>query len=235
MPNVETTTAGARNGIRAITNQLTTITVNTAGIEVLIGGPYRGQYGETHTYGHAALRVISASDQRIYDFGRYGDITGDFGAEGEGILRVWDSFDAYIAGENSYGRTTTGFLYEVSAQQVAEVNKHYDEVIATGAQRRSKHPHEKEYKLRSNYHGLTNNCTTVTLSGARLVLPKLEVNAAANNQGRGMSSVERMAARAKGLGSWPNQIFMPADAKAMLETNLAQPPKKIRTYGGDSK
>ena len=235
MPTVETTPEEASKGVRVVTNQLTTIKVNSPGLEILIGGPYRGQDGETHTYGHAALRVITPSGQRIYDFGRYGNVTGDFGAEGEGILRVWDSFDSYIAGENSYRRATTGFLYDVSAEQAQQINSHYDAIIATGTPRRSKHPNEKEYKLRSNYHGLTNNCVTMTLGGARLALPGLEENAAPNNKGRGMSSVERMAARAKNLGSWPSQIFMPADVKAMLESNPKQRPKKVTTYGGSPK
>lgn len=235
MPVIERTKKQAQEGTRAITNQLTTIRVGTPSLEILIGGPYRGVDGEMHTYGHAALRVVTASEQKIYDFGRYGNTTGDFGAEGEGILRVWDSFDSYIASENSYGRLTTGFLYELSATQAAQVITHYDSIIAAGTARRSKHPNQKEYKLPRNYHGLTNNCTTMALAGAKLVLPAIDANAASQNQGRGMSSVEKIAARAKTFGSWPDQIFMPADVKAMLESNTSQKPKNITTYGSKQK
>lgn len=235
MPVIERTKKQVQEGVRALTNQQTIIKINSPSLEILIGGPYRGRDGEMHTYGHAALRVVTPSVQRIYDFGRYGNTTGDFGAEGEGILRVWDSFDAYIASENSYGRITTGFLYEITPAQADQVISHYDELIETAAPRRSKHPNQKEYKLPRNYHGLTNNCTTMTLGGAKLVLPAIDANASSQNQGRGMSSVEKIAARAKTFGSWPSQIFMPADMKAMLESNLTQKSKRILTYGDAQK
>ncbi len=231
MPAVEATAEQARAGVRALTNQRTTIKINRPSLEILIGGPYRGTDGDMHTYGHAALRVITPSMQRIYDFGRYGNITGDFGAEGEGIFRVWDSFNAYIANENAYGRITTGFSYDVTPSQAEQVMAHYSELLGTAKPRRSRHPNQKEYKLARNYHGLTNNCTTMTLRGAKLALPAIDANALSHNQGRGMSSAEKVAARVVTLGSWPSTIFMPADVEAMLRNNPSQKPKKVSTYG----
>lgn len=232
MPTIETTPQQLKGGVRVVTNQLTTIRVNSPSLEILIGGPYRGNDGEMHTYGHAALRVITPSAEVIYDFGRYGNVTGDFGAEGEGILRVWDSFDSYITGENTLGRITTGFLYEISTEQASKIIDYYDKVVGAAKIRRPKHPNQKEYKLSKSYHAITNNCTTLTLDGARLALPSLESNAPSNNQGRGMSTTEKIAARAKNYGSWPSRIFMPADVKAMLEANQTNTPKRIKVYGG---
>ncbi|WP_197342657.1 hypothetical protein [Ralstonia solanacearum] len=62
-----------------------------AEIHILVGGPYKID-GEEHRYGHTALRVIRNGSDLTFDFGRYGRVTGDFGAEGEGILRVWSNF-----------------------------------------------------------------------------------------------------------------------------------------------
>lgn len=69
-----------------------------AELQILVGGPYTFA-GEEHRYGHTALRVKNKKFDLTYDFGRYGRVTGDFGAEGEGILRIWSSFPDYIKGE----------------------------------------------------------------------------------------------------------------------------------------
>jgi len=235
MPTIEAPLPAAQSGVKVAAKQLTTIVVRTTSIEVLIGGPYKGRDGEMHTYGHAALRVVGPNDERVYDFGRYGDVTGDFGAEGEGILRVWTSFSSYIASENSYGRTTAGFTYNIGADKAQAINAYYDQLIAGAAPRRSKHPNMKEYKLARNYHGLSNNCTTLTLAGARIALPDIDADAAKHNIGRGLSSVEKMAARAKNFGSWPRQIFMPADTKAMLEAAKPLKADQTKTYGPSTK
>ena len=231
MAKIEKTPENIKAGVAIPTNQSTTLKVISPAIEILIGGPYRGRDGEIHSYGHAALRVITSVDERVYDFGRYGAITGDFGAEGEGILRVWERFDTYITGENSYGRLTKGYTYLVPVDKANSVNKYFLDIVSKGTTRRAKHPNLKEFKLPQPYHALTNNCATVTLSGAKIALPGIDANGASHIQGRGMSSTEIFAARAKNFGSWPLQIFMPADVQSMLEENRKNIPRKITTYG----
>lgn len=81
-------------------------------MELLVGGPYTRDK-EEHLFGHAALRVVVGSKDITYDFGRYGKTWGTFDSEGEGVLNVWTSFKTYISGENSLGRTTTGFVYNL--------------------------------------------------------------------------------------------------------------------------
>jgi hypothetical protein len=235
MATFEQTPTKLKAGVKISTDKLTALQVTLPSLEILIGGQYRGKDGEMHTYGHAALRVVGPSTERVYDFGRYGNVTGDFGAEGEGILRIWDDFNSYIAGENSYGRTTKGFTYSITAQQAEKVFAHFDKLISSATERRAKHAHQKEYKLPQNYHALTNNCATLSLSGARIALPGLDSNGSNYNEGRGMSTTEKMAARAKNFGSWPSQIFMPPDVQVMLEDAKKYTPKKITSYGASKK
>lgn len=234
MPKQEQTPEKLKAGVSIMTDQVTTLHVNTPSIEILIGGPYKTSTGEEHNYGHAALRVVTTSAERVYDFGRYGATKGMFGAEGEGILRIWDKFDTYIAGENAYGRTTTGFSYPITDERAITVNRYYDNLVTNSIPRRPKHPNQKEFKLSENYHAVDNNCATMTLAGARLALPGIDYNFTQFNVGRGMTDVEKTAARAQNFG-WPSHIFMPADVRAMLENNKRVPPKRVTRYGRDIK
>lgn len=219
-----------KNGIDVPAERRTTIQLASPTMEILIGGPYKAADG-MHTYGHMALRVITNSEEKIYDFGRYGITGGDYSAEGEGILRVWSNFNSYITGENSYGRATKGFSYSITADQAAKILAHYASLTATATKRRAKHPNQEEFKLAKDYHGITNNCATMSLSGARIALPGIDANGAAYNAGRGMSDVEKIAARGTNFGFWPSHIFMPADVQVMLETEKKYVPKKVEVYG----
>jgi hypothetical protein len=234
MPKLEQTPGKLKSGVGILTNQATTLQVNTPSIEILIGGPYKLKNGDAHNYGHAALRVITATEERIYDFGRYGATKGLFGAQGEGILRVWDKFETYIEGENAYGRTTTGFSYLVSNEKAAAVLRYFENVTSAAIERRAKHPHQREFKLPKDYDAIDNNCATTTLAGAKIALPVIDADAAQHNLGRGMSDVEKTAAKAQNFG-WPSHIFMPPDVQAMLESNKKLPAKKVTKYGNGGK
>lgn len=95
-------------------------------IELLVGGPYAD-----HPYGHTALRVLTTNIEKIYDFGRYGRTWGVGNSEGDGVLNVWNSFDAYIAEENSLGRLTTGFAYDVPENRVVAIIDFYQAEIGS--------------------------------------------------------------------------------------------------------
>jgi len=86
-------------------------------------------------------------------------------------------------------------------------------------------------RLPKEYHAITNNCATMSLSGARLALPGIDSQASKYNEGRGMSDVEKIAARGTNFGFWPSHIFMPADVQVMLETEKKYIPSKIESYG----
>lgn len=230
MTKLERTSEKLKAGVGILTNQTTTIQLNTATVEILIGGPYKSKKGEINNYGHAALRVISAAEERIYDFGRYGATKGLFGEQGEGILRVWDKFETYISGENAYGRNTTGFSYTVPNEKTLAVNRYFEKMTSGAKERVAKHPNQREFKLNEDYDAIKNNCATMTLSGAKIALPTIDSEAQLYNSGRGMSDVEKTAAKAQNFG-WPSKIFMPEDVQSMLENNKRTPAKKITIYG----
>jgi hypothetical protein len=234
MPKFEQTPEKLRTGVGILTNQVTTLQVHTPSIEILIGGPYKLKNGEEHNYGHAALRVITTTEERIYDFGRYGATKGLFGAQGEGILRVWDKFETYIAGENAYGRITTGFSYPTTNEKSTAVINYFNSVTSKAIERTAKHPHQREFKLPKDYDAIDNNCATTTLNGAKIALPDIDADAAQYNLGRGMSDVEKKAAKVQSFG-WPSHIFMPADVQEMLKNNKKIPPQKINIYGNGRK
>ena len=222
---MEATQGQAGSGVSVKTGRLNHITVRSASIQILIGGPYTDVRGDVHTYGHAALRVTTDGQDRVYDFGRYG---GERGPTGQGRLRVWTDFNRYIASQNSYNRTTRGFHYAISHEQAVRINSHFESLVVGRQVIKAIGQHMKEYRLANDYHALTNNCVTVTMAGARLAVPNLEHDVAGHNQGRGMSFAERTAARVAG---WPSHIFMPEDLQAMLMENTGKPADRVDTYG----
>lgn len=234
MAKTEQTPEKLKSGVNVEAERHTAIQIMSPKIEILIGGPYKAVDG-MHTYGHMALRVSTARQERVYDFGRYGRTNGAFSATGDGILRVWSDFGAYISGENSYGRVTKGFAYNITKEQATKVFSHYESLTAGATKRRSAHPKEDEFKLAKEYHAVTNNCATMSLSGARLALPGIDAQASRYNEGRGMSDVEKIAARGSNFGFWPSHIFMPADVQVMLEAEKKYAPSKIESYGRSRK
>lgn len=225
MPTINTNPKDIRGGISIATKKVTTIQVRSPSIEILVGGPYRS-HGEEHTYGHVALRVITSGTEFVYDFGRYNGESGPFG---QGRLRVWTKFTKYIAGENSTGRTTTGFVYKISAASAADVNAHFTSLIGNRPVLKAYGDHMKEYRLAVDYHALNNNCTTTAMAGTRVAIRDLDFDVSTYNIGTGMSFAEKLGA--KGAG-WPPHIFMPADLQKMLENNPKHRPDKVEKYGG---
>lgn len=107
MPVVSLPTGAARAGLKIATNQLTTIQIRLASVELLVGGPY----GD-HRYGHTVVRVSTDKLDKVSDYGGYRNSWGFGNSEGEGIPNIWNDFNAYIHEENSLERVTTGVVYE---------------------------------------------------------------------------------------------------------------------------
>lgn len=210
----------AKQGVKISTNNLTTIQVHTASIELLVGGPYAD-----HPYGHTALRVITKDGERIYDYGRYGRTWGIGKSEGEGVLNIWTNFDLYIAEENSLKRKTTGFLYEIQEKQALDIIKFYDNKIANKKPKNST-KFKKSYVI-EDYYALGPNCTTLSVVAAKIAIPNIDFNWKKFQDGRGLSMMERGIVSAKG---WPNYIFMPADLLAMLSNPNTKKPKSVKSY-----
>lgn len=197
----------------------------TAEMHILVGGPYTDAAGEEHRYGHTALRIKTKNLDLTYDFGRYGKVSGTFGESGEGILRVWSSFQPYITGEIALQRKTTGFVYSLFDHQANLSNSHFDGLIKSGTSIEGKRTATKQvYKLTADYHALGPNCTTLSIDGARKAIPNIDQGSDKYNKPEDvLTFAERMALRAKGGSS---RLFLPANLLTFL--NTGQPVKSIR-------
>ena len=181
--------------------------------ELLVGGSYTKANGEEAEYGHVALRVTGENDEgafdKVFDYGRY--IGG--GVEGPGILRVWDSFDEYIKNENKYGRTTTGYVFDLDNEQANKINEHFNSLIGE-TEPMLKRGKMKQFRLASTpYHAANCNCTTVAMDGLQAGNPSLHkiLNNEKFDKGRGLSFFEPQGYK---LGKEGNGIRMPLDLQA---------------------
>lgn len=203
-------------------------------MHILVGGPYTLDRTE-HRYGHTAIRVKTRGSDTIYDFGRYGRVTGDFGAEGEGILRVWSNFSLYIAGENATGRRTSGFVFLIFDHQASAINNYYKSIIDGATPRPEAERGRnglKVYRLKANYQALGYNCTTLSLDGAEKAIPNFEEGSSSFIKPEAVMTLsERLAMRTMGGGT-PTRMFLPANLETFLSTKPVQKPARIDTYGG---
>lgn len=202
-------------------------------IHVLVGGPYTAG-GEEHRYGHTAVRVKTPTSDTTYDFGRYGRVVGDFGAEGEGILRVWSNFNDYISGENALKRKTKGFVFAAFEGQSQAVNAHFRDLIKTSKPRAELERGRsalKVYQLSRNYHALSYNCTTLSLDGVKAGMPNFETGGTIFiDPGAVLSMTELLAMKTVGGGT-PNRLFLPANLEKFLSTKPAVKPIRMDVYG----
>jgi hypothetical protein len=193
------------------------------GVQLLVGGPYTGQDGTRHRYGHTAVRVYDGTGERdvVYDFGRYGDTHGDYSAEGEGIMRVWDgTVDDYLDSQHATGRETMGYTFPATPEEVARAFERFDGQLSEAEERTVEEgawlgDSRREFKMPQDYHGIHNNCTTVSVDALEHARPDIDLDVAEQNQGRGLNTAERLAAT--GIEGWNDEIFMPADLAAVLE------------------
>ncbi len=220
MPTVSVPESRAKSGVKIQTNRSTTIRVELASIEILVGGPY-----EKMSYGHTALRVISAQGERIFDYGRYRGARGIGGERGDGILNIWTDFDTYIDGENSLLRKTKGFLYDIPQEKATEIFQFYGEKIVANPPFKAAR-YRKSYVI-EEYFALGPNCTTISVAAAAIALPQIDANWEKYQEGRGLSTFERTLVSAKG---WPRYTFMPGDLDVMLTNSASPKPHTIRTY-----
>lgn len=200
-----------------------------AEMHILVGGPYTKD-GEEHRYGHTALRIKTARYDLTYDFGRYGQETGLFGESGEGILRVWTSFSAYINGENFLKRKTTGFIYDVFSNQTNLSKNFFDEAIKKSTKFGGSNSTRTAYKLSTDYHALGPNCTTLSLDGARQAVPRIDegsekfIKPEAVLNGKELFAL-KMSGNAK-------RLFLPANLLDFLNRGYPIKVNRMVVHGG---
>jgi hypothetical protein len=203
----------------------------SAELQLLVGGPYVAGDGEEHKYGHTALRLKTKTFDLTYDFGRYGKTTGMFGESGEGILRVWTDFQAYIKGENALKRTTAAFVYLIFDHQAIAVRNYFDQLIKGGKELTGRKTSSMSvYKLATDYHALGPNCTTLSVDGAKVAVPRIDYGSEKFNQpDQVLDWKEQLALKTNGGAK---RLFLPANLQSFLST--ASPVKVLRTdtHGG---
>jgi hypothetical protein len=190
-------------------------------MQILIGSRYITD-NEEKNYGHSALRVfIKGKVDIIYDFGRYGETDGEKRITGEGILRIWkNSSKKYFDTEKTYGkklkRTTSGYTYYITNDECKNIINFFNDLEK---EKRTSIPGKfDEYKLTSNYHAITFNCTTLTLEGAKKAKKEIIYHPFLFRKYIGLSTEEALGARIY-IPLNPNIIFMPEDLRAMLKGN----------------
>lgn len=221
MPTLSVPVKKAQEGVQAITNQRTRIQVRLASVEMLVGGPYGN-----HLYGHTALRVTTADIDRVFDYGRYGRTWGLGDSEGEGILKIWNNFNAYIADENRYGRVTTGFVYETTEENAKKILQFFER--KTSGKKPISEDRTKTKMRIEDYYALGPNCTTLSVDAIKTIFPDIDKDWSVFQKGRGLGMMEKAAVSARG---WPKHIFMPADLQEMLASPSAKKTKKVNKYG----
>jgi len=188
-----------------------------AELEVLVGGAYKD-----HPFGHAALKISDSSGDAVYDFGRYGKVWGTGDSLGQGILRVWGNFKAYISGENALGRTTTGYSWNISDADAARVRAHYDGLANYGGKPDAGGRPFTRYQLKNDYDAVVRNCTTMTLDGLS-VAKGINVMNMKYHDSSGLGIVERTALMTQKI----MRPFIPSNIHNMMKENS---PDRINTY-----
>lgn len=215
-----------KQNVKAKTGAQHQAVVQSAVMEILIGGPYVKD-GENKNYGHVAIRIVALNKDYTYDYGRYGATRGAFNEEGDGVIRVWSDFSKYIAGENATGRKTIGYTFSIKDEGAIKVIKHYNEFVK-GADMVTKNKVMASYKTMYDSNALESNCTTVSFDGAKVAMSDIDELQNKYNSGEGLSMAEKLAAKVSG---WPDRVFMPADAGTMLKNRDKPKPVKINQYG----
>ena len=149
---------------------VTTMSHQAHALEVILGMPYKH-----HTIGHTAVRVRTFDQNKevIYDFGRYGKTWGYLGFHGEGIMRVWrgkKQIKRYFRKQTSY-RDSIGFVIRVSPKEERKIYQYYERKLKRARWKKKGTLHTR-YRLKKDYSGINNQCTSMALEGLKNILPK---------------------------------------------------------------
>ena len=135
-----------------------------------------------------------------------------FGESGEGILRVWGDFQAYIRSENALKRTTTAFVYLIFDHQAIAAKNYFDQLMKSGKELTGRKTGSMSvYKLASDYHALGPNCTTLSVDGAKAAVPGIDHGSEKFNRPEDVLDWKEQLAMKTNGGA--KRLFLPADYK----------------------
>jgi hypothetical protein len=118
--------------------------------------------GGKYNYGHTAIRVVGSGYDKSYDYGRYGHVNIP-PTTGDGVLRVWSSWNALAKDQARYGQLRTVIFKTTPAQDKAVMDFFQNQIDA--GQRVRTVPNHADFKLTTDYNLFSNNCTTLSLQG----------------------------------------------------------------------
>ena len=172
--NPRTTPAPAASALGAALTCVALVLVaaapsSAAALEIVVGKPYG-----SHRIGHTAVVVqtFDADKVAVYDFGRYGRTWGHLRLHGEGVMRVWRgrrAVNRYFEKQTSY-RDSVGYVIDVPAAIEKRIFN-YDEAMLPTARWKKDYPMHTRYRLAKDYHGVTNQCTSMALEGLKTQAP----------------------------------------------------------------
>ncbi len=201
---------------------------SASALEVIVGMPY----GD-HPIGHTAVRVrtFDSDEAVIFDFGRYSKVWGYLRFQGEGVMRVWRGPEAirkYFAKQQSF-RDSIGYEIKVTPKEERRILAYYEGLLKSAVWVKE-YPLHKRYRLASDYHGVYNQCTSMSLEGLKKVLPRKRweaILAPRHNRGQGFNEATRTyfysVQKEKGL----NEVVVPLDVVDALEDAHRRLPKVV--------
>ena len=161
------------------------VPVNLCQLSVLVGSAYKKGDKES-IYGHTSVAVLTENKEYpvlIFDYVRYGEtypeelalgvkLEGENSPRGEGILRVWYDYAAFIQSENFCGtapnsRTTYEYGYYIQGTQAAKILNFFTGHLKTATRYKDdKYDNKgkllnKTLKIKLDYFALGPNCTTL--------------------------------------------------------------------------
>jgi hypothetical protein len=116
--------------------------------------------GRSTNFGHTALRVSGRGYDFTYDFGRYGRVSATR-MSGEGILRVWKNFTAFVADQQRHGNLKA-INYKTTEEVDRAVMAYFDALIKAGKVK-SSNANYTSYVLQRDYNLFDHNCTTICM------------------------------------------------------------------------
>ena len=203
-----------------------------AELHLLVGSAY-GE-GETESpYGHTAVYIKLKGREYIYDFGRYGKtqpesfgpftLDGSSSPRGEGILRIWNNFQAYISDENNQGepssstRRTYSYGYKILDHQAISVMRYYDNLLKKAKLHRTE-KYYKSYKLEQDYFALSPNCTTQSLEATKKGITRMAKSGYKFVNPDILPTTVKLALKASSY-KIPNYLFLPDNLNDYLKAS----------------
>jgi len=189
----------------------------------------------TYGYYHTALRLKTATEDVLYNFGGYDKATGQssicgmevnlhFEAQRQGILYVQSG----NASDGDPEHTKTDFMWKITEAQAQKVHDFYASLIASAKARTDLAPNC--WQLARDYDLLTYNCTIQSVDAAKHALPNIDAGSASFINMDHLPplpvdpTVERVAAEIFN----PHRIFNGRDLVDYLQTKPAVPPDRVQ-------